>query len=246
MNRSIKALLAVSILLIITVDATHAQSSRGNRRGNINDYLVHSDEGQDIMGRNFYGLRELERILKTKLPRREIDQSYYVPFLKSTLERCRNCILFFYSPRFGVKSWGSSIRSFLFSRIRWIKKSFASNRRVAWWRDQRFAKQTLKSGWRLIRTEIDGNPANILNGRYRLGARERIAPALLYVYAMLLSPRSFDGKYIMTSSNTDQRRNMVIVGESRGRIIIDSLLIRPNTGWAVEIKPDRQGRGRGR
>ncbi len=226
-----------------------ANDTSGRGYDNFDDYLVHSDEARDIMGGgNFYGQRALEEIFKTKLSGREIDQSYYVPFLRSTLERCRGCILFYYSPKFGVKNEKSNIRTFLDSRIFWIKKSFAANRRIAWYSNQRFANQVFSPGWHLIRTRIDGDVASILNGRYRLGPREIVAPAGIYIYAMLLSQNSFINMSIMTSSKTDGRNNFVVINRENigGRIIIDSLLIRPNTGWAVEIKRDDSPRRRRR
>jgi hypothetical protein len=231
----------VSLLIIFGFGTALADDTGGRGYDNRNDYLVHSDEARDIMGGNFYGQRELEEIFQTRLPTREIDNLYYVPFLRSTLERCRDCILFYYSKRFGLKSWNSNIRSFLDSRIFWIKKLFASNRRTAWYSNQKFANQSFSSGWHLIRTGIDGDVASILNGTYRLGPREKIAPAGIYIYAMLLSPNSFIDMSIMTSSETDQNNNIVVINRERiqGRIVIDTLLIRSNTGWAVEIKHDR-------
>ncbi len=233
--------LFISFVILSNLGVANA-GDRASRRGydNLNDYLVHSDEAEEIMGGDFYGQRALERIFITRLSRREIDQSYYVPFLRSTLERCRDCILFFYSPKWGVRGWDSSITSFLNSNIGQINRSFRDRRSSAWYRKQRFANRKLRPGWHLIRTRIGGNSARIFNGRYSLGPREILSPAVVYVYAMLLSPKSFYGKYIMTSSRTDRRRNLVVVGKDsrQGLIVIDSLLFRPNTGWAVEIKPD--------
>jgi len=235
MKKIIMFSLFVVVYLYTTTITAHAHGDR-------NDYHVYADEAGRIMGdRFFYGHRQLEQIFGTVLNRSTINAMYEVPFLKSTLENCRRCMLFYYLPRYGLKGRDSSIKGFLSSRTKWIKKSFAENRRTAWYKNQRFAKQILKPGWHLIRVDVDGKTFSTLAGFYSVGAREKIAPPVLYVYAMMLNPDLFAGRFLITDASKNNTTGPVLVGRVKtgkgNKIVIDSTL-HQGTGRAVEIMSD--------
>jgi len=145
-------------------------------------------------------------------------------------------VLFYYLHEF-ESGRRSTIWNFLSTNERRIKKSFADNERVAWYKNQRFAKSVPQEGWYLIHTRVRGLSVGVLTGSYSSGPRERRAPASVYIYAMLLNRDLFRGKYVLTSDKNDKNHLKVLVGRPSGKINIIST-ISPNLGIAPEIKPD--------
>ncbi len=174
-----------------------------------------------------------------RLTRQEVEKSWRVPYLKSTLERCRECLLFYYVPRFTLNGRKANVSSF--SSAFSTRKMF-SGRRNKWYRNQRFAQKVLRTGWYLIKTKVYVSPTL---QRRSLGPREEIAPTLAYAYAMLLSPNSFVGRFYETADKGDKRGNQIVIGMTggKGKIVIDSTW-HPNTGVGVLIKRDNIQRRR--
>lgn len=218
------------------VDARRGYENKP-KYGSPNDYLVYSDEAEDIMGERFYGQKKMEKFFGFRISRSLAGRMYEVPFKKSTLARCDNCILFYYLPYFGPKYDRSTIKNFLYSKKRRIKKSFSSNRLTSIYKNQKFANRAPKEGWYLINTNVRGAPVRVLTGNFSLSPREKISRAAVYVYAMLLDRNLFRGKYVLTSDKSDARKNSILVGRPNGKIEILSLL-RTNLGIAPEIIPD--------
>jgi len=233
----------ISVLFFVIVAASIADARKeghyGSQYGGDPNYHFVKDayEARQIMGSRFYGQEELEEIFGTYLNRHTVWKMNRVPFHKSTLRRCSDCILFYYLPHFGLRGASPTIWNFLSSNKIWIRRSFADNKRVAWYKGQRFAHKAPKEGWYLIRMTVRGRPVGALTGSYSLGPRERIASASVYVYAMLLNNNLFRGKYVRTLDNNDKNQLDVLVGRPKGKIVILSIM-RSNLGIAPEILPD--------
>lgn len=213
------------------------------RRGH--DPLVTMDEARDILPPgSFFGQREVEITFGIRFTAQEKERIYRLPFRESELRRCDDCALFLAVPRFGSSNRPTDIGSLLKSSN--FGRQFNDSRILPWFKNESFAVRPLELRWHLVKIRLEGKGAKLVDQDYRLSARERIAPANLYVYMMLTSPRLFRGEYVFTSDTAYGGSKSVIVGreDENGRIGIDTVakefVVRSNLGRAVEILPSRR------
>lgn len=242
MRTSYLVVLSVDLFAVAGPGAFAAQGGDPLRPRDGHDPFVTMDQARDIMPRGFFfGQNEIENLFRVRFTAGEKEQFYRLPFRESTLRRCSGCVLFLVTPRFGRNDKPTDIDSLLKSFE--FGQQFNESRIAPWFKDEAFAKRSLGFGWHLVRINLDGKGQKLADQEYRLSAKERLAPADLYVYLLLLSPRHLAEEYTFTSDKAHRDKSTVIVGKRGGRINIEGLaarfIVRPNLGMAVEVVPDR-------
>ena len=242
MKTSCQVVLYTVLLIAASSGASAAQGGDPLRARDGHDPFVTMDQARDIMPRgSFFGQNEIEHIFRVRFTASEKEQFYRLPFRESTLRRCNGCVLFLVTHRFGRNDRPTDIDSLLKSFE--FGQQFNESRIAPWFKDEAFAKRSVGLGWHLVRINLDGKGRKLADQEYRLSAKERLAPADLYVYLLLLSPRHLAEEYTFTSDKAHREKSTVIVGRRGGRINIEGLaarfIVRPNLGMAVEVVPDR-------
>jgi len=235
----------VTFLIFLLLLFFSASSYAGNSPYGPDEYFPTVSEAEQILGsENVFGQRKVEKEIGAVFLGRDARKTVKVPFFVQTLKECGDCILFFYTPRFINDGYSgeadANIKNIVEARK--FRNAFAIYKRAVFL-DYSFLTRTLSSGWHLLKLKTEGNRREILKprGGYSLRGNETISPALVYIYAMLLRPDAYVGKYLLTA---DRMNGRAVVVWRAPRIAIESEGIQPYR-IAPEIKPDNvQGRRR--
>lgn len=205
------------------------------------DRFPQVEEAKEIMGSQFYGTLAAFSPMGVLIQRGELPE---IPYKFRTLLQNRDCPLILTLPVFNRRA-NDVIE---FSARRSGKKptslrNLARGRFVnivggRWWERQGFAEKPLNLSWRLVCFRRGLELPFQLHER-NLKPKERIAPANLAVYAMLINPTVM-GEYFTSDKNDQNLQVCVKRGENNiifpGHVFINSQRL---PGVVVEVLPDK-------